>query len=155
MNAALMAEVWDRATIGAMSEAVWFLGDLIEIRLGAERTDGAFCVLEDHPAPGFAPVAHIHRDEDEIVHVLEGEFVLETHDGRQELVVGETVWIPKGTLHAFHNVGASAGHRLVTFVPAGPERLYREFGTAAPDAPPPDRARLADAAARYGFEFKS
>jgi quercetin dioxygenase-like cupin family protein len=139
-------------------QAVWFLDDLVEVRLTGDETGGAFCLLEDHPAPGFRPLAHIHRNEDETVYIVEGDFVLTTDEGEIELERGSLVRVPRGTAHAFANRGRATGRRLVMFTPAGIERFFLEVGVPATDrrSPPADSQdprELLRAAARYGWEI--
>jgi quercetin dioxygenase-like cupin family protein len=140
--------------------AVWFLDDLLEIKLTGEETGGALCVLEDHPAPGFRPLLHLHRNEDEIVYVIEGELVLVSGEGEGEraLSPGSLVQVPRGTPHAFQNRGGAPARRLVMFTPAGVERFFLEVGVPASDrsSPPsdgPGPGQLLEAAARYGWEI--
>ena len=63
--------------------AVWFLDDLLELKVTGAETGGALCVLEDRPAAGFRPLPHLHRNEDETVRILAGEFTLVTVDGER------------------------------------------------------------------------
>jgi mannose-6-phosphate isomerase-like protein (cupin superfamily) len=140
-------------------EAVWFLDDLLEIKLTGAQTGGSLCLLEDHPAPGFQPLLHLHRNEDEIVYILEGEVVLVTEEGETALGPGALAKIPRGTFHAFQNRGERAARRLVAFTPAGIERFFLEVGIPARDrrSPPAERQdprQLLAAAARYGWEIK-
>jgi mannose-6-phosphate isomerase-like protein (cupin superfamily) len=138
--------------------AVWFLDDLLEIKLTGDDTDGAMCVLEDHPAPGFRPLLHQHLNEDEIVYVIEGELLFVTESGAQEIGPGTLVQVPRRTAHAFRNHRETRARRLVIFTPAGVERFFFEVGVPAGDraSPPAERPgtrELLDAAARYGWEI--
>lgn len=136
--------------------ALWIFQDLIELKILGEETGGAYSLLEDWPAPTYAPLLHVHTAEDEVVHILDGDFVLATEAGERELSVGDVVRVPKGTPHAFRNVGERSGHRLVLFAPAGPELLWAEVGVPAVDraTPPPnptDPSRFLEAAERHGL----
>jgi mannose-6-phosphate isomerase-like protein (cupin superfamily) len=138
-------------------EALWIFQDLVEIKVSGKQTGGAYCLLEDWPAPSYAPLLHIHRAEDEIVTILDGEFAFVTETGQTEAKAGDVVRIPKGTPHAFRNLRDTPGRRLVLFVPAGPDRLWEEVGTPAFDrtTPPPDPTDVSAflaAAQRYGLE---
>ena len=42
---------------------------------------------------------HVHEHSDELFLVLEGDFTVETDDGRVTLAPGEMVIVPKGTRH--------------------------------------------------------
>jgi len=138
--------------------ALWVFQDLVEILITGEETGEAYSLLEDWPAPTYAPLLHVHVAEDEIVRILSGTFTFATEEDERELSAGDLVRIPKGTPHAFRNTGESAGHRLVAFMPAGPERLWAEVGIPATDreTPPPNPTDLSGflaAADRHGLKL--
>jgi quercetin dioxygenase-like cupin family protein len=123
-----------------------------EIHLTGDDTDGAFCLLVDHPGPGWSLPPHIHEDAAETIHVIEGEFGMTIDGVSERLGPGETAHIPAGVVHSGANVGSGPGRRLLTFTPAGMEEFFREVGAPAPDAEP-DRAAVLDAAIRHGWRF--
>jgi quercetin dioxygenase-like cupin family protein len=122
-----------------------------EIHLGAEETDGAFCLLVDQPPAGWSLPPHRHRDEAETIHVVEGELWMEVDGVRSELRAGETIHIPRGVLHSGGNAGPAAGRRVVIVRPAGMERFVLEAGAARPEDV--DVAATVAAATRHGWEF--
>jgi mannose-6-phosphate isomerase-like protein (cupin superfamily) len=143
---------------GGSRQALWVFQDLVEIKISGKETGGAYCLLEDWPAPTYAPLLHVHRAEDEVVTILDGTFAFATEQGETEVSAGDMVRIPKGTAHAFRNLGETPGRRLVLFVPAGPDRLWEEVGTPALDRsnPPPnptDLSAFLAAAQRHGLEI--
>ncbi len=135
------------------STVVWMPGGVrTEIHLGAEQTDGAFCLLVDEPPAGWSLPAHRHKLEAETIHVITGAFEMDVAGVRSRLGPGQTVHVPAGVVHAGGNVGEATGRRLVLFHPAGLERFFREVGTSSPSAPTDPRTALRSAA-RYGWEF--
>jgi quercetin dioxygenase-like cupin family protein len=139
--------------MAADARVVWMPGRVrTEIHLTAEDTGGAFCLLVDHPPPGWSLPAHRHRNEAETIHIVEGEFEMEIDGTRSRVPAGETVHVPRGVIHAGANVGERAGRRVLLFSPAGMERFFLEAGasTVEDDA---DRAAVLAAAARHGWEF--
>ena len=123
-----------------------------EVHLGGEETDGALCMIVDHPPPGWSLPAHRHANEDETIHVLEGEFEMEIGGEAVCLSAGETVHIPKGVVHSGGNVGAGPGRRVVVFTPAGMEGFFLEAGSATEEDEPDAGAAMASAA-HHGWEF--
>lgn len=99
-----------------------------EIHLTGADTGGAFCLLVDHPPPGWSLPPHIHKDAAETIHVVEGEFELTAGGATGRLGPGQTAHIPAGVVHSGANVGAAVGRRLLTFSPAGMEEFFREAG---------------------------
>jgi quercetin dioxygenase-like cupin family protein len=132
---------------------VWMPGGVrTEIHLGGAETDGAFCMLVDHPPPGWSLPPHRHRHEAETVHIVEGEFEMVVAGERSRLRAGDTLVVPPDTVHSGGNIGERAGRRLIVFSPAGLERFFLEAGAPAPDAEVDLGAALA-AATRHGWEF--
>jgi len=50
------------------------------IKATAESTGGAYGLVESQVAPGFSPPLHVHRNEDEIFHILEGKMLFRVAD---------------------------------------------------------------------------
>jgi quercetin dioxygenase-like cupin family protein len=123
-----------------------------EVHLAGEDTGGGFCMLVDRPPAGWSLPAHLHRNEAETIHVVEGDFEIEIDGTRSRLAAGETVHVPPGVVHASANVGGRAGRRVVLFSPAGMERFFLEAGAPAPDAEA-DVASVLASAGRHGWEF--
>ena len=135
-------------------EALWLPGGVrMEVHLDGAATGGAFCLLVDEPPPGWWLPPHRHRAESETIHVVAGEFDVVVDGERMRLGPGDTAHVPVGVLHEGGNVGSEPGRRLLVFSPSGPEGFFREIGTGDPDAVA-DRAAMAAAGARYGFDFQ-
>lgn len=140
-------------------DSLWMLGTLTTIKAGGDATDGQLTISEFELPPGFAPPPHVHRDEDELFYVLDGEVTFYC-DGRSATFTrGGMAWLPRGLVHGFE-VGEHGPARLFNFH-TGPtfERMARELGEPAPeqrlpDPPdtPPDPAALVAAFARHGID---
>lgn len=104
----------------------------LRILLTGDDTDGAQEVFEDIVQPGVGPGRHIRRDQDETFFFLEGEFVVEIDGVLHEMAPGDVAFIPRGTVHAFKNVGSTAGRLRYVFTPAlKMEAMFRAFHAAA------------------------
>lgn len=119
-------------------------GDRIElgpnevvIRLSSDDTDGAFSLIEySSPPDGPAPPFHVHEQTDEVVYVLDGEVECKINEETMTAVVGETVWIPRGTPHTFSVVGSIPGWFLIWYAPGGFESYFEEMGEFLQSLPP-------------------
>ena len=60
--------------------AVWVVGDHYTVKCSGDDTGGAFTLIEVLVPPGSGPPPHIHRREDEMFYVLEGEFEISIND---------------------------------------------------------------------------
>jgi quercetin dioxygenase-like cupin family protein len=137
----------------AEPEVLWMPGGVrTEIHLTGADTGGAFCLLVDHPPPGWSLPAHVHQGAAETIHVIEGELEMTVDGASRRLGPGQTIHIPAGVVHDGANVGAATARRLLTFAPAGMEEFFREAGASSPDAEV-DRAAVLDSATRHGWRF--
>jgi hypothetical protein len=67
-------------------------------------------------------------------------------------------YVPKGTLHAFKNVGTAPSRVMAIISPGGFERFFLEAGEPATEgsSPPegePDVGRIAEIGQKYGLEI--
>jgi quercetin dioxygenase-like cupin family protein len=139
--------------MGVEPRVVWLPGGLrTEIHLDGEQTGGTLCLLVDHPPPGWSLPPHRHRSEAETIHVVHGEFEMDVAGSVSRLTAGQTIHVPRGTVHSGGNVGHEPGRRVVLFTPAGIEGFFLEAGASTPDEETDLAATLA-AAARHGWEF--
>jgi quercetin dioxygenase-like cupin family protein len=132
---------------------VWMPGEVrTEIHLVGPETNGAFCLLVDHPPSTWSLPDHLHHGVAETIYIVEGEFEM-TVDGKSSILhAGQIVHVPADVVHSAGNVGRATGRRIVIFSPAGMEDFFLEVG--APSAKTEIDARDAVASAvRHGWEF--
>ena len=104
----------------------------LRILLTGDDTDGAQEVFEDIVQPGVGPGRHIHHDQDETFFFLEGDFIVEIDGVVHEMAPGDVAFIPRGSVHAFKNVGETEGRLRYIFSPAlKMEAMFRAFSEAA------------------------
>lgn len=138
-------------------EALWFGDFLIVVKTPAERTGGAFSVVEQTAARGAATPWHVHPDDDETLYVVDGELTFHVEDAEPfSVVAGSTVHVPGGAKHAFRVESETA--RFVDVTTAQHEEFLRAAAVAAAErtVPPslePDIARMQAAAERHNVEI--
>jgi quercetin dioxygenase-like cupin family protein len=133
-------------------QEVWLLGNRLEVHLTGDDTGGSLCVVVDHPPPEFQLVPHRHRNEDETIHILEGAFEFMLEGQAHRLGPGDTVHVPRGSVHGIQNVGTEVGRRVLVFHPAGVEGFFLNAGTsnAEQNRGASELLALAD---QHGWEF--
>ena len=101
------------------------------------------------------PPPHTHRREDEAFFVLDGKFTFLSGEKQAEAGAGSFVYIPKGTLHTFKNIGAQPGRLLVTITPAGLEEFFYAIGSPANHLknPPPFDPGVIDKIMRLANDY--
>jgi quercetin dioxygenase-like cupin family protein len=140
--------------------AVWGPGDIYNLLVTGEESRDALFQFEATVPSGGGPPPHIHNQEDESFYVVGGYLEILVGESTYQAGPGDFVFVPRGTVHGFKNVGAETALQLVTFVPAGMEKYFREVFPAVTDrsaAPPPitdDLIRkMQEAAPRHGLAF--
>ena len=140
-------------------QAVWFLGTLMNVKVDATRTDGAYTVVECLLAPGFGPPPHIHSRDDEAFYILEGELSGFVGEQTWRGGPGTFVFMPRGLPHAFRVDSATPARVLQLGNGSGFERFIAEAGEPAPALtlpPPPGPAeieRMLATAPKYDIEI--
>lgn len=131
----------ERYCEGAMTQAqasedLWFLNSRVRFRSQAAPGEQAACLIEHRMARGDSPPLHLHRREDEIFHVLEGEVRFQVGDRTVLAGAGDTVVGPKGVPHSFRIESEEA--RLLTLDTAGDfAGMMREMARPAGEGLPP------------------
>jgi mannose-6-phosphate isomerase-like protein (cupin superfamily) len=102
-------------------------------RRTAAETEGEAVVVETIVEPnGFVAAAHVHPQQVERFEVLEGELALTVGHDRVIAHPGDTVTVPAGTRHRFHNAGDQPARFLTEIAPAlGFESLIETMFTLA------------------------
>ena len=96
------------------------------------------------PPGAWSAQRHWHEQEDEFIHVLEGELVLISDEGEETLVAGMCAGFPAGRSNGHHLVNRSAS-----------TASYLEIGTRSPNERShyPDVDLAAEKVAGSGFRF--
>ena len=102
-------------------------GDVVTIKAATRQTSGSLTVLEFLIGPGQGPALHTHLREDELWYVIEGDFRFKAGGAMLRASTGGMAFGPRGTPHAFQNVGDTPGRLLVVTTPSGLERFFEEF----------------------------
>jgi quercetin dioxygenase-like cupin family protein len=103
----------------------------------SEETGGAFLLFEDRMTGGKVTPLHVHANEDETFHVLEGELLVHVDGVEHRVAAGGTAMIPRGVPHAFKVQSASA-RVLTLLVPGTAEAFYRAASEPATADTPVD-----------------
>src|SRR5262245_40636863 len=109
-------------------ETYWAMTEKIRFKLGPAETGGAFSLAALLAQPGGGPPPHIHRREDEMFIVLDGEVGLMFGDRSFQRSNGFAAYLPKNIVHSYNNVGKKPARLLVTTVPSGFDGFIREWG---------------------------
>ena len=140
------------------SAPLWFMDGLAHVRVSGEETDGRYAVLEILVPEGDMPPLHVHHEEDEVFHILDGEVTMFLPGTEVSLATGETFRAPHGVPHTYR-VESPSARWLVFCAPARFDAFVRAVSDPAPaeELPPPGRPfdpeQFAATAAEYGIEL--
>ena len=122
-----------------------------------EKTQGAFCLVDERALRGESVPLHRHPDDMESFYVLEGELTLYIGDqGGVRAPAGTFAHIPGGTVHGFRIESESARYLILTTPRHG--EFYRAITLASrPGGLPPaesvEGTQIKQASQEYGIEF--
>ena len=100
----------------------------VTVKASEAETGGLCTVWEGRVGPGTVGAGpHYHRGRDEFFYVLEGEVVLRIGNERHTAGAGTFAFVPRDTVHGFHNESGDGATLLVMHHPAGFERYFEEM----------------------------
>jgi quercetin dioxygenase-like cupin family protein len=107
----------------------------VAFKVRGAQSGGVLTAFETVVPPGLGPPLHSHAHEDETLYVVEGEVRFKLGDEMHAGGPGSFVFVPRGDVHTFQNVGEGVARILIHFSPSGMERFFERFATL--DAPGP------------------
>jgi quercetin dioxygenase-like cupin family protein len=144
------------------TERLWFLDTLVTVHVRHDEGEDGISVLERLAPYGESPPLHVHRREDELFHVLEGELRVRADDEDVRVGAGESILAPKGVPHTYR-VESRDGARWLLITSRGDfERFMRAVsrqaahpGLPTPQGPPTgeEADAFAGAARQHGIEL--
>ncbi|MFZ1733268.1 MAG: cupin domain-containing protein [Flavobacteriales bacterium] len=122
----------------------------LDLKIGSADTDGGMAVFEQiGKSPNGGPPLHIHPEQDEFFHVLEGDYRFQVGEERFPAAIGDTIFLPRGVPHAFIQLSEHA-RMLVTYQPAGDMEGF--FAETAQWTVPPSKEEVARVFRAHGME---
>jgi quercetin dioxygenase-like cupin family protein len=119
---------------------LWFLSGRVWIRVSCGDSADGISVLEHEAPHGESPPLHIHRNQDEVFHVLEGELRVVVSGNEFRARAGETFIGQKGQPHTYRIESPHGARWLIVTVGTDFERFVRALGRAAERDGIPDPA---------------
>jgi len=127
------------------------LGDHQTVKLTGKDTNNQFTLIEQYNEPGMEIPMHVHQNEDEVFHVLEGELEVRVGSETKVLRSGDLGFLPRGIPHSWKVVGDQKAKALLSIFPSGIEMMFKEL-TELP-AGPPNFEKVAEICGKYNIKF--
>lgn len=104
------------------------------------------------PVGAKVPLPHSHEHYDETVYGIEGVVTFTVNGVPNNIGPGESLFIPRGAVHGFNNLGQQNVKTLAVVTPAliGPD-FFRECGAIVNAGGPPDIEKLKAVMAKHGL----
>lgn len=143
-----------------VGEAWWIVTDRQVMKLSSTQTGGAVSLWFETVPPGGGPPPHVHRREDEVFIITEGEITFLSEDRSWIAPAGAVVFAPRGIPHTFRNCGEKPARFIGLVTPGGFDEYFRETACRwsdseeRPAVQQEEIDRLLRAGPRYGLEFR-
>ena len=106
--------------------------------VSADDSEGRVSTLEVSGGKGQMPPLHVHRTDDEVFHVIEGELTAYVGSSVERLGPGDTGFGPRNVPHTYR-VESDGGRWLTVGAPGGLDRYFLAIGQPADgDGLPPE-----------------
>jgi mannose-6-phosphate isomerase-like protein (cupin superfamily) len=136
-----------------LNGALQVFGDEVRVKISSRDTGGAFTVIEEVTQPMGGPPLHVHHEQDEWFHILEGEYLFEVDGSQMHAGPGDIVFAPRGSRHTFEVIGSSAGRSMITVVPGGLDLFFEEVLAVCPPGSAPDVQKILPLFGKYRMEL--
>lgn len=103
------------------------------------------------PPGARVPPPHSHRDNEEIVYVLEGTLRYRVDDEVRDLGPGGRMHTPRGSVHGFSNPGTVPAKALIVLTPDIGAQYFRDVAAVVNQPGPPNVPEVVKVMARYGL----
>jgi quercetin dioxygenase-like cupin family protein len=138
-----------------------FNGSIAKIRVSQSENKDAITVIEHKMPCGYAPPLHIHKNQDEVFHILRGRLRFEVGNETFHAQAGDILTAPKGVPHRFivesldgaHGLTITTGNDFEAFVSESSSPLMMDFLSALPLPGEKELEAVASAAARNHIEI--
>jgi quercetin dioxygenase-like cupin family protein len=149
------------ARAAAPEDTINLFGDLYNVLLDKDDTNGAIGLIHCVIQPGGGPPPHLNPREDLTWYILENELTFHLGADTRRVAAGESLFIPRDTSdhHTFHNDTSEPVVALFLVTPGGFEGFLREAGVPvdapAPEPTPEALARMIELGKRYGMDMQA
>lgn len=135
-----------------LNAPVTWMGSEYRTTVSSTDSAGLLGMFESRVPAGEGPPVHIHHNEDEVLHVLEGEYDFWLDGTVTRGTPGSSIFLPRGVPHTFRVAGDRPGRNLAIVSPGGFEAFFTEVARRGLTIPA-DMAELVEVGGLYGLEF--
>ncbi|MGC4032931.1 MAG: cupin domain-containing protein [Tepidisphaeraceae bacterium] len=117
----------------AEQKNIWLLTDHLKPMLNGAETGGLLgvAISQQHPGEGTPP--HVHRNEDEMFYVLDGEVTFLFGDKLIKATKGDFVYAPRNIVHCFKCTSATPSKMMLLVTPTAFMKFADSLAVPADD----------------------
>jgi len=131
-----------------------FLGVTMEIHLSGAQTGGEFSMIRATMPPGGDGGLHMHTQEDESIHLLDGSLDVTIGTDSFTLQAGQSYFAPRNIPHRLRNTGHAPARALLINTPGNFDEFIRRAGiSAGQEAPSTFPQNLLYLAEEFGIKL--
>ena len=107
------------------------------LKVSGKDTKGQYCLFEtvNELGPMAGPPLHLHKYQDEVFQIIEGEYLFQVGDQKIKASAGDIVFGPRKVPHTFYQL-SKKGHMIFGYNPAGKmETIMKEMTKLMPQNP--------------------
>jgi quercetin dioxygenase-like cupin family protein len=139
------------------TESVWTMGPgrSAALKLQNTQTNQSVMAFEEVTPAGVETPLHLHRDSDEIMYVLSGEYLFTVGERTESGGPGSVVFMPRGVGHAWKCLGPDTGRALFLYTPGTAGGVFEEatkLQIQAPTTPDEVDPQMDQLFERFGWE---
>src|ERR1700736_5672764 len=101
-------------------------GHAVVVLLDGKQTGEKFTAFLNISPPGCGPGLHYHERQDEWFYIVEGRVSFFLNDTWTDMLPGDCVYSPRGSVHGFKNNTDQPIRVFINFTPAGIEGFFAE-----------------------------
>jgi len=121
-------------------------------KVKSEDTNNVFSVIEIVSPPGKGVSLHVHKLEDELVYLLDGDIEVTLGDQNMKAVPGVMALLPRGIPHGFTNIGDNPSRLLVTILPGQFDNYFVELAGLYSNGEPSEN-EVDELSKRYSIQY--
>ena len=128
-------------------------GEEVTVKIGGEQSRGGLTLWAEVTPPAGGPPPHFHENEDELFLVQMGRVQFLVRGEWVEPGEGAVVYVPRGNVHAFRNVGEGPSRMWIMTTPSGFETFFARCPGEFAKAGGPEMGRVLAIGAEHGVHF--
>jgi mannose-6-phosphate isomerase-like protein (cupin superfamily) len=136
-----------------LNGALQVFGDAVKVKISSRDTGCTFAVVEELTQPQGGPPLHVHHEQDEWFHILEGEYMFEVDGNQLHARVGDVVFAPRGSRHTFQVIGSTPGRSTISVIPGGLDLFFEEVVALCPHGNALDIDKILPLFEKYKMEL--